>query len=235
MIKSSKVLRLTDTATLPLRKSQFAAGFDLFSDEAAIIAPRGKGLIATGLSIGTCYRCKLTACPPGTYGRIAPRSGIAWNHHISVGAGVIDADFRGHVRVLLFNHHGEDAFRIKYDFSNSFLISAGDRIAQLILERYAPATIVEVEMLATTKRGKYYSHRNRCKWIRQHREMNVSPPRLCLLTADSPSRNFYLLSVQILYPEQIQNVGYDPPIQRREIAKRNGKHRIPLQRRSVDA
>lgn len=72
-------------------------------------------------------------CPEGTYGRIAPRSGLAVKSGISTGAGVIDADYRGEVKVLLFNHSDAD-----------FNIEKGDRIAQLILERiYTP----EIEVL----------------------------------------------------------------------------------------
>lgn len=57
-------------------------------------------------------------------GRIAPRSGLAAKHFIDTGAGVIDADYRGEVKVLLFNHSDVD-----------FPIKAGDRVAQLVLER----------------------------------------------------------------------------------------------------
>jgi dUTP pyrophosphatase len=62
--------------------------------------------------------------PAGTYGRIAPRSGLASKHFIDTGAGVIDADYRGQVKVLLFNHSDKD-----------FEVKEGDRIAQLVLER----------------------------------------------------------------------------------------------------
>jgi dUTP pyrophosphatase len=79
------------------------------------IPGRGKALVETDLAI---------AVPGGTYGRIAPRSGLASKNHIDTGAGVIDADYRGQVKVLLFNHAGTD-----------FAIKEGDRIAQLILER----------------------------------------------------------------------------------------------------
>lgn len=61
-------------------------------------------------------------------GRIAPRSGLASKHFIDTGAGVIDADYRGQVKVLLFNH-GEEEFKVK----------EGDRIAQLVLERVRAA------------------------------------------------------------------------------------------------
>lgn len=57
-------------------------------------------------------------------GRVAPRSGLASKHFIDTGAGVIDADYRGEVKVLLFNFSEVD-----------FTIQAGDRIAQLVLER----------------------------------------------------------------------------------------------------
>ena len=64
------------------------------------------------------------AVPAGTYGRVAPRSGLASKHSIHTGAGVIDADYRGPVKVLLFNLSGTD-----------FNVAPGDRIAQLIVER----------------------------------------------------------------------------------------------------
>ena len=60
------------------------------------------------------------AIPPGFYGRLAPRSGLAVKKGIHVGAGVIDPDYRGEVRVLLFNLGKED-----------FAVAAGDRIAQV--------------------------------------------------------------------------------------------------------
>jgi dUTPase len=69
------------------------------SSEDTVIPARGRKLVKTGIAIHT---------PPGTYGRVAPRSGLAVNHFIDVGAGVIDEDYRGEVRVLLFNHEGQD-------------------------------------------------------------------------------------------------------------------------------
>ena len=80
--------------------------------------------------------------PVTCYGRIAPRSGLAWKKHIDVGAGVIDADYRGNVGVVLFNH-GEEDLQVK----------RGDRIAQLILEKISYADIVEVDDLDATARG----------------------------------------------------------------------------------
>ena len=93
----------------------------------------GKGIVKTGISL---------ACPPGTYGRIAPRSGLAVKKFIDVGAGVIDADYRGEVGVVLFNFGDED-----------FTVNVGDRVAQLVLEKICMADAVEVEELTETERG----------------------------------------------------------------------------------
>ena len=82
------------------------------------------------------------AVPEGNYARIAPRSGLACKNFIDVGAGVVDSDYRGEVKVLLFNHGSDD-----------FKISIGDRIAQCIIEKYTMTTILEVEDLNTTERG----------------------------------------------------------------------------------
>lgn len=82
------------------------------------------------------------ACPEGTYGRIAPRSGLASKHFIDTGAGVIDSDYRGEVKVLLFNHASDD-----------FPIKRGDRVAQLVLERIYTPEIIEVTDLEESVRG----------------------------------------------------------------------------------
>merc|ERR1711862_510068 len=100
-----------------------------------VVPSQQRRVVKTDLSI---------ACPKGTYGRIAPRSGLAVKHGIDVGAGVVDADYRGPVGVVLFNFGDKD-----------FTIEIGDRIAQLILEKIcADVEIVQVEgELDDTKRG----------------------------------------------------------------------------------
>ncbi|GAA5988795.1 hypothetical protein JCM11641_004855 [Rhodosporidiobolus odoratus] len=127
------VQRLSETAKLPIRGSLLAAGYDLSSAEDKVVPAQGKALISTGLAI---------AVPEGTYGRIAPRSGLASKHMIDTGAGVIDADYRGEVKVLLFNHAKED-----------FQVNIGDRVAQLILERIVTPEPQEVASLTDTVRG----------------------------------------------------------------------------------
>ncbi|KAL2651623.1 hypothetical protein R1flu_019751 [Riccia fluitans] len=128
-----RVKKLAPEAILPSRGSALAAGYDLSSAHDSTVPARGKALIKTELSI---------AVPEGTYGRVAPRSGIAWKNSIDVGAGVIDADYRGPLGVILFNHSDVD-----------FPIKAGDRIAQLILERIITPEVMEVDDLDSTIRG----------------------------------------------------------------------------------
>ncbi|KAG1857170.1 dUTP pyrophosphatase [Suillus tomentosus] len=127
------VKRLSDKAKIPTRGSNLAAGYDLYSAEKKAIPAHGKALVDTQLSI---------AVPAGTYGRVAPRSGLASKFMIDTGAGVIDADYRGVVFVLLFNLSDKD-----------FQVEEGDRIAQLIIERIYTPDVMEVENLDETSRG----------------------------------------------------------------------------------
>ncbi|KAI9429501.1 dUTP pyrophosphatase [Lactarius indigo] len=127
------IKRLSEKAQLPTRGSALSAGYDLYSAEKKVIPARGKALVDTQLSI---------AVPPGTYGRVAPRSGLASKFMIDTGAGVVDADYRGVLYVLLFNHADTD-----------FTVEEGDRIAQLVIERIETPSVVEVDDLETTLRG----------------------------------------------------------------------------------
>ncbi|PSC74089.1 Deoxyuridine 5 -triphosphate nucleotidohydrolase [Micractinium conductrix] len=128
-----RVRRLNEHALLPKRGSAGAAGYDLASCEDTEVPARGRAVVKTGLQI---------AIPPGTYARVAARSGLAVKHFIDTGAGVVDEDYRGEVGVVLFNH--SDA---------PFPVKRGDRIAQLILERIATPQVAEVESLDDTQRG----------------------------------------------------------------------------------
>ncbi|KAL2357709.1 dUTPase-like protein [Cryomyces antarcticus] len=128
-----QVKLLSDRGRVPTRGSPFAAGYDVYSAHDTTVTARGKALVNTDIAI---------AVPAGTYGRIAPRSGLASKHSIDVGAGVIDCDYRGPVKVLLFNFSDTD-----------FDVKAGERIAQLIIERIYTPEIVVVEALAESVRG----------------------------------------------------------------------------------
>lgn len=104
-----------------------------FSAYDTVVPARGKALVKTDIQIEV---------PFGTYGRVAPRSGLAWKNFIDVGAGVIDQDYRGNVGVILFNHSDVD-----------FDVKKGDRIAQLICESIVYPNVVEAESLTETVRG----------------------------------------------------------------------------------
>ena len=81
--------------------------------------------------------------PNGTYGRIAPRSGVAWKHHIDIGACVIDGDYRGNVGIVIFNHSETD-----------FIIKVGDRVAQLICEKISYPDLQIIDELDEADRDK---------------------------------------------------------------------------------
>jgi len=132
-LPSLQIKLLSPAGRAPTRGSEFAAGYDVYASKAATIPAHGKVLVDTDVAM---------AVPAGTYGRIAPRSGLASKNFIDVGAGVIDADYRGQVKILLFNHA-----------DTAFEIAAGDRIAQLILERIYTPDVVVVEELEESVRG----------------------------------------------------------------------------------
>tara|TARA_R110002110_G_scaffold163184_2_gene362878 strand:- start:151 stop:573 length:423 start_codon:yes stop_codon:yes gene_type:complete len=126
-------IKLNDGARPPKRGSELAAGYDLYANETKIIEPSERALICTGIQM---------AIPAGYYGRIASRSGLASKFGIDVGAGVIDADYRSKIKILLCNNGKEPFFAKK-----------GERIAQIILEKIIYPPLVIVEELSTTKRG----------------------------------------------------------------------------------
>lgn len=128
---------LSSRAQMPHYGSSDAAGMDLYADigEGGVmnINPGERKLVKTGVAM---------AVPPGYYGRIAPRSGLAYKSGIDVMAGVIDGDYRGELGAILINL-GDTAFTVH----------TGDRVAQLIVERYAPAYAYQVAVLPGTERG----------------------------------------------------------------------------------
>lgn len=128
-----KVKLLTENATAPEAAHMGDAGYDLSSAYETIVPAHGKGLVKTDIAVEIF---------PGWYGRVAPRSSVAWKNHIDVGAGVIDSKYRGNLGVVLFNHSDED-----------YKISKGDRIAQLIVEKCRTGGIKIVEELDETERG----------------------------------------------------------------------------------
>jgi dUTP pyrophosphatase len=133
---SLKVRRLDERALLPTRAYDGDAGLDLYSLEDARLGPGERASLSTGIAI---------EIPQGQAGLVLPRSGLAARHGIALvnAPGLIDAGYRGEVRVLLLNTDRREAFSI----------SRGDRIAQLVLVRVECPEIVEVDGLAGSHRG----------------------------------------------------------------------------------
>ena len=130
---SLEYILMCDQASPSVRATENAAGYDLSSADEYIIFPGCRKLISTGLKV------KL---PPNCYGRIAPRSGLALNHGIDIGAGVVDPDYTGELKVLLFN------LGLK-----PFKVHVGDRVAQLICERFEVPKTLQVSKFETTERN----------------------------------------------------------------------------------
>jgi len=132
-----KFKKLHPDAVIPVRATPVSAGFDLYSLE-NIIIPYGQGsvLVPTGIAV------KL---PPGTYGRIAMRSGLSLSRNLAVSAGVIDVDYTGAVGVVVFTTFNPvidlDSHRGSH---KTTFIKKGERFAQLIVEKISYAPGVEV-------------------------------------------------------------------------------------------
>ena len=115
------------------RATKHSVGLDFYSPSDCLIHPLSQVQITTQIKFRV---------PLGHYGRLASKSGLAMKHQIHVGAGVIDPDYIGEVKVLLFN-----AGRHYY------LIKRGDPIAQLILEKVSLPILTRVDELPPTDRG----------------------------------------------------------------------------------
>ena len=131
------IKKLNTKVQLPTYKTSGSSGMDLmaFINKPVLILPKKSELIPTGLSL---------AIPENTEIQIRPRSGLAAKNNISVlnTPGTIDSDYRGEIKVILFNHGSKD-----------FIINNGDRIAQMVLVPIIKATFEEVKNLPETVRG----------------------------------------------------------------------------------
>jgi dUTP pyrophosphatase len=130
------VQRLDADVPLPARAHPGDAGLDLHAAEDVSLKPGARASVGTGIAV---------AIPEGYAGFVVPRSGLAARHGIGVvnAPGVIDAGYRGEVRVLLINLDQNDALELK----------RGERIAQLIVQRVEDATLREVGELPPSARG----------------------------------------------------------------------------------
>jgi len=113
--QSVRVKKLSAEARVPMKGTARAAGHDLYANEGTNVPARGQAILGRGIAIGL---------PHNTYGRIPPRSSLAFKHRLMTNAGGIDSDYRGEVKVVLANL-GEQPDRVE----------KGDRIAQLLIEK----------------------------------------------------------------------------------------------------
>jgi dUTP pyrophosphatase len=129
------VRRFDPTLALPAYARADDAGLDLHAAETTVIEPGARALVPTGIAL---------AIPSGYAGLVLPRSGLALRHGVTVlnAPGLIDAGYRGQVKVLLINHDPEPA-----------TVARGERIAQLVLLRVERAELAEVAELPTSERG----------------------------------------------------------------------------------
>ena len=132
-----EIVRLAHGADLqlPTYATAGAAGLDLRAAENVSLAPGARALIATGIAI---------AVPEHFEAQVRPRSGLAVNHGVTVlnAPGTIDCDYRGEIKVPLVNHGAE-----------TFVISRGDRIAQMVIAPVMRVIVEEVTTLKETTRG----------------------------------------------------------------------------------
>jgi dUTP pyrophosphatase len=133
---SFRFTRLSDAAKAPTRANPGDAGCDLYAAEAASLAPGERASVGTGIAV---------EIPEGSAGLVLPRSGLAAKHGISVvnAPGLIDAGYRGEVRVLLLNT----------DRSDTFEVAPGDRIAQLVIVEVGDTDPIEADSLAESVRA----------------------------------------------------------------------------------
>ena len=131
------IKKLSPEVQLPSYKTSGSSGMDLmaFIESSVTIKPKTSCLIPTGLSIAFSEEYEI---------QIRPRSGLAAKNNISVlnTPGTIDSDYRGEIRVVLFNHGNKD-----------FIINNNDRIAQMILTPVIKIELEETEILPETVRG----------------------------------------------------------------------------------
>lgn len=131
-----EVQRLDQGLPLPAYAHGGDAGLDLYAAETVALTPGARAAVRTGLAV---------AIPPGCAGFVLPRSGLALRHGLSLvnTPGLIDAGYRGEIRIVLINH----------DRDATVTITRGDRIAQLVIQRIESAELIEVPNLSDTPRG----------------------------------------------------------------------------------
>ena len=135
-----KVKKLSPTAIVPTKSRKSDAGYDLYADENFTLRPEETRLISTGIAL---------AIPDGYAGLIWDRSGLG-SKGIHRHAGVVDSSYRGEVKVALSNSHSGG---VSDYLDNTYFITKGDRIAQILFQKVPHFELVETEELNDTDRG----------------------------------------------------------------------------------
>ncbi len=128
-----KIKKLNNKAILPQAMRPGDAAVDLYSSVDLELKPQERKLVATGIAV---------AIPQGYWGSIRDRSGLAAQHGLHTLAGVLDSNYRGEILIVMINL-GQEKYQIK----------AGDRIAQMIIEKHEEFSWQEVENLGESNRG----------------------------------------------------------------------------------
>ena len=126
-------VKLSPKIKTPTKSTQFSVGLDIYSPSDYVINPKDQLVISTRLKI---------KIPHGHYGHLCSKSGLAMRYHIHIGAGIIDPDYTGEIKVLLLNLGTEP-----------FQILTGDAIAQLILEKISIPILHRVDTVPSTDKG----------------------------------------------------------------------------------
>ncbi|HET6151903.1 MAG TPA: dUTP diphosphatase [Marmoricola sp.] len=131
-----QIIRLDPDLPLPAYAQPGDAGADLFAREDVMLAPGERQLVPTGVAL---------ALPEGYVALVHPRSGLANRSGLSIvnAPGTIDAGYRGEIQVCLVN----------LDPTTPIVLARGDRIAQLVIQRFESAEFVEVDTLPDSVRG----------------------------------------------------------------------------------
>ena len=135
MKEPTVLVRLLKNVPMPVRRTAGSAGFDLAAAEPRTIPAHGFASVGTGIAL---------EMPKGLEAQVRPRSGLAANHGIGIlnSPGTIDADYRGEVKVILFNCSGR-----------SYRVRPGDRICQLVFSRVVGVRLRQTDRLSRTTRG----------------------------------------------------------------------------------
>ena len=151
-----KVKKLSENAIIPTRNDEGAAGYDLYAAETHIVEPGQRQLVKTNIAIH---------CEKGYFGKIEGRSGLAYKQGICILGGVIDENYSGDIGVILYNSEKDvgmkredGTYLTNQEWQDEMkkkclFIQKGDRIAQIIFQKYESPELIEVEELEETVRG----------------------------------------------------------------------------------